>query len=191
VSTTQNSTAQDCWNRACDCFATAKIFEKRALEYRKKLNWLSYLGIGVPAVFGGMALAWGKGVLDNRIVMFVIAIAGIVQIAMSVAALIHHWAEEHAYSNRSASTNFQLSDEFKILAPQSVSPPPNFQHDLDKLLTRDRSQTTLDNEKHVTDQEKSRGHRHALRQFQRTCAVCNQKPTDMNPTNCKTCGDFK
>ena len=186
MSTNQNSTAQDCWNRACDCFATAKIFEKRALEYRKKLNWLSYLGIGVPAVFGGMALAWGKGVLDNRIVMFVIAIAGVVQIAMSVAALIHHWAEEHAYSNRSASTNFQLSDEFKILAPQSVSPSPNFQHDLDKLLTRDRTQTTLDNEKHVTDQEKSRGHRHALRQFQRTCAVCNQKPTDMNPTNCKT-----
>lgn len=191
MSATQNTQAQECWNRACDCFATAKIFERRALRYRNKLNWLSYLGIAVPAVFGAMVALWGKSVLESSILMFVVAAAGIVQVGMSVFALIHHWAEEHAYSNQSASTNFQLSDEFKLLAPSSLTPTPTTRKEFNRLVARDQAQTSLDNQKHVTDSEKCRGHRYALRQFQRECATCGIEPKDISPTTCKTCGGFK
>jgi len=189
VSAIQSTQAQQCWNRACDCFATAKIFERRALHYRKMLSWLSYLGIAVPAVFGAMVAAWGKSVLDNGFLIFVVAAVGVVQVGMSVFALIHHWAEEHAYSNQSASVNFQLSDEFKLLAPVTLT--PTIRKDFDRLIARDQIQTSLDNQKHVTDSEKSRGHRYALKQFRRECATCGVEPKDMTPTTCKTCGGFK
>ena len=122
MSTTHNPQATQCWDRACDCFATAKIFERRALRYRRKLDWLSYIGIGVPAIFGAMVIAWGKDVLGNRPLMFVVAVLAIIQIVLSVMSLIRRWPEEHAYANRSAASNYQLSDEFRILAPTAVSP---------------------------------------------------------------------
>lgn len=191
MSSVQSSQAQQCWNRACDCFATAKIFEARALKYRKQLNWLSYLGIAVPAIFGAMVAAWGKSALDNKLLMFVVAATGVVQVGMSVLALIHHWSEEHAYSNQSASVNFQLSDEFKLLSPLLNTPTLSLRKDFDRLVAQDQIQTSLDNKKHVTDSEKRRGHRNALWQFQRQCASCGIQPTDMKPTTCTTCGDFK
>lgn len=191
MSATQSTQAQQCWNRACDCFATAKIFELRARKYRTKLNWLSYLGIAVPAIFGAAVIAWGQNILNSQFLMFIVAALGVVQVGMSVFALIHHWAEEHAYSNQSASTNFQLSDEFKVLAPLSSEPTAALRKEFDRLVGRDQVQTSFDNQKHVTDSEKCRGHRYALRQFQRACATCGTQPMDMNPTSCKTCGDFK
>lgn len=191
MSKVESSQAQQCWNRACDCFATAKIFEARALKYRQQLNWISYLGIAVPAVFGTMVGAWGTSILSNKILMFLVASAGVLQAGMSVLALINHWSEEYAYSKQSASVNFQLSDEFKLLAPSSISPTPSIRKDFDRLVVRDQIQASLDNQKHVTDSEKRRGHRNALWQFQRQCASCGIQPTDMNPTRCTTCGDFK
>lgn len=191
MSAVQSSQAQQCWNRACDCFATAKIFEARALKYRKQLNWLSYLGIAVPAIFGAMVVAWGTSVLSNKPLMFLVAAAGVIQVGMSVLALINSWSEEHAYSKQSASVNFQLSDEFKLLAPNSIAPTPSIRKDFDRLVARDQIQASLDNQKHVTDSEKRRGHRHALWQFQRQCAGCGIQPTDMKPTSCTTCGEFK
>jgi mobilome CxxCx(11)CxxC protein len=190
MSTTNNPQATQCWDRACDCFATAKIFERRALRYREKLDWLSYIGIGVPAIFGAMVIAWGKSVLVIQPLMFIVALLGIIQVALSVASLIRRWPEEHAYANRSAASNYQLSDEFKILAPDSVAPSATFTHDLQNLLARDQAQSQNDTERHVTDKEKSWGHRHALRQFQRSCVMCNKVPENMQPTGCNQCGDF-
>ncbi|MEQ1766127.1 MAG: mobilome CxxCx(11)CxxC protein [Methylotenera sp.] len=191
MSTIHNPQAQQCWDRACDCFATAKIFERRALRDRRKLDWLSYFGIGVPAIFGAMVSAWGKDVLTNRPLMFIVAALGIIQVAMSVASLIRRWPEEYAYANKSAASNYQIADEFKSLAQSAATPSSTFSHDLQKLLSRDQAQIQNDTEKHVTDSEKSRGHRHALRQFQRHCATCNKIPKDMKPTDCNQCGGFK
>lgn len=186
-----NQQAQQCWDRACDCFATAKIFERRARAYRAKLDWLSYLGIGVPAVFGAMVAAWGKDVLANRPLMFLVALLGVVQVAISVASIIRRWPEEYAYANKSAATNYHLADAFKALAPTALAPPAGFNKELQNLTSRDQAQIQNDTEKHVSESEKSWGHRHALRQFQRSCATCNTVPKDMKPSSCSQCGAFK
>ncbi|MGZ0024866.1 mobilome CxxCx(11)CxxC protein [Stenotrophomonas sp. S4] len=186
-----NQRAQQCWDRACDCFATAKIFERRARAYRSKLDLLSYLGIGVPAVFGAMVAAWGKDVLTNRPLMFLVASLGVVQVAISVASIIRKWPEEYAYANRSAATNYQLADAFKTLAPNVIIASPEMNNELQNLIARDQAQTQNDTEKHVSESEKSWGHRHALRQFQRSCANCNTVPTDIKPSSCSQCGAFK
>lgn len=191
ATTAGSSIHQQCWDRACDCFATAKIFERRALQLRRRIDALSYLGIGVPAVFGAMVGAWGKEILDNRALMFVIATLGIAQVGVSVASLIKGWADEHAYSKRSTATNFRLSDEFQLLAKTAQNPPQSLQQDFSSLVTQDQVQSQLDSERHVKDSEKCRGHRHALKQFGRKCAECGEVPKNMKPSNCSVCGEFK
>ena len=186
----QNPQIDECWNRSCDCFATARIFERRASRYRRSVDTLSYMGIGVPAIFGAMVLAWGKAVLTNHYLMFAIAVLGIIQVALSVASIIRGWAGEYAYSNKSAAANYQLSDEFKYLAQSASGQNVSITQEFQKLVIRDQSQTQSDTERHVTQKEKSWGHRHALRQFQRSCAGCNHVPKNMDPTDCSQCGDF-
>ena len=190
MSNVQNPQISECWDRACDCFATSRIFERRASRYRRSVDALSYMGIGVPAIFGAMVIAWGKAVLTNHYLMFAIALLGIIQVALSVASIIRGWAAEYAYSNKSAAANYQLSDEFKYLAQSGSAQDLPITQEFQKLVMRDQAQTQSDTERHVTQKEKSWGHRHALRQFQRPCAGCNIVPRDMKSTDCSQCGEF-
>lgn len=182
--------SKECWVKAYECFGTAKVFERRARHYRVKLNVLSYLGVLVPLLFGVAVASWGNSALLSGVSVFIVSVAGAVQAVGSGFALIHNWAAEYAYCNQSVIVNFQLSNEFKILAPKLASPTPALKKEFDRLLVCDRNQAAQDNQKHVTDAELARGHRHALIQFQRPCATCGTEPKDMKPTKCKTCGKF-
>lgn len=182
---------QQSWNRACDCFATAKIFERRARSYRFWIDSLTYLGIGVPAIFGAMIAAWGPTVLDNPLPASIVAVLGVVQVGTSVAAVIRKWPDEYSYSNQSAAINFQLADEFQQFASTPSDDSSANSDQFQKLVVRDQFQTQLDSQKHVTDKEKCWGHRHALKQFNRKCAKCGEVPNSMKPTvKCIVCGDF-
>ena len=184
-------THQQCWNRACDCFATAKIFERRAQRLRGNIDWLSYLGIGVPSVFGAMVLAWGNSILSNPALMFIVGALGVIQVGVSVTSIVKKWPDELAYANRSAAANFELSDQFKLLGLTAQSPSSTLQQDFVILVGKDQARSGQDAEKHVTDKEISWGHRHGLKQFGKACAKCNEVPFDMKPSNCSVCGDFR
>ncbi|WP_313179540.1 mobilome CxxCx(11)CxxC protein [Stenotrophomonas sp.] len=179
-----------CWNRACDCFATAKIFERRARVYQVKIDAVTYLGVGGPAIFGAAVAAWGADVLSNAATMIIVGLVGVAQVALSVAALVRNWPENYAYSKQSAAINYQLAEEFKDLAVGAGYDAEAFRIELQRAVARDRSQTQQDTGRHVSDREKTWGHRHGLRQFQRSCLACNVMPTDMKPTTCHQCGEF-
>jgi len=190
VSADPNLLSKECWVKAYECFGTAKVFERRARHYRRKLNILSYLGILVPLFFGAAVASWGSSALLDGASVIILSVAGLAQTVGSGLALIHNWAAEYAYCNQSVSVNFQLSNEFKILAPKLVAPTPALKKEFDRLLVCDRNQAAQDNQKLVTDPELARGHRHALIQFKCACATCGIEPKDMKPTKCKTCGKF-
>jgi mobilome CxxCx(11)CxxC protein len=181
---------KDCWNRAVDCFGTGKIFEQRAARYRWKINLLSYLGVGVPAIVGALAIAWGKDVLEGSNVLLVASILGIVQIAISIASLVQSWPTELDYSNESASANLKFAEEFKKLAETAQTPPTDLHSQANQLIALDQARSQQDSKKHVTEKELRWGHRRGLRQFRRECAGCNTIPIDLKSTKCGICGDF-
>jgi len=182
---------QQCWDRACDCFATAKIFERRAQRLNAKIDFLSYLGVGVPAIFGAMVLTWGRNILDMPALMSIVGLLAIVQVGVSAASLVKKWPDELEYTNESSGANFQLSDDFKMLALTATLPSPTLTSNFSHLVSKDQFRVQQDSKKHVSDKERCWGHRHGLKQFSRACSKCSIVPMDMKPTTCSVCGDFK
>lgn len=166
------------------------MFEQRAASLKWKLQALTFLGIAVPASVGGLVLAFG---VDDRavpIVLWVAGVLGIFQLVGSIASLVAKWEDGYAYALQSIASNHQLSDNFKELGER---PPAT----LDELKTRaafldadNRHRSSLDYVQGLTDAEKRRGHRAALRQFRRQCATCGIIPESLKATTCGTCGDF-
>ena len=182
---------KNCWNKAVECFGTSKIFQARARWYRRWLNIVSYLGVGVPALVGIAILTWGQEAFDLPGFIFLASALGVVQVMVSVVSLVKSWPEELEYANESSYANMKLADDFKVLAEQAASPPTDLKARADQLLAADQARMQQDSKKHVSEKELRFGHRHGLRQFRRACAGCGEVPTDLNSTKCNVCGDFK
>lgn len=59
-----------CWTNAVHAFGTSHIFQRRALQLRRQLIWLNYVGVAVPFTIGVLALTFGGlGALDVIIVV--------------------------------------------------------------------------------------------------------------------------
>ncbi|MGA0588851.1 mobilome CxxCx(11)CxxC protein [Dyella sp. KRB-257] len=180
----------ECWNRAIDCYGTGKIFIERANRYRKLLDFISYLGIAVPALVGGIVLAYGAHASYLPLIFFAAGLLGLAQLLLSIASVVRSWPSELEYAHESASANFFLSEEFKRLGSTATSPSPDLQAKSNELIAKDEARRQQDIKKTVTDKELRKGHRHGLRYFQRACVECKQVPRDIISTDCNVCGRF-
>jgi mobilome CxxCx(11)CxxC protein len=179
-----------CWEEAFHGFATAHMFEHRAHSLRWKLRTLAFLGIAVPASVGALVLAFGVNDSAVPVVLTIAGILSILQLVGSIWSLTSKWEDQYAYALQSITANHRLSDSFKELGER---PPATF----DELKTRaafldadNGHRSGLDYQQGLTDAEKRRGHRAALRQFRKKCATCSIVPDSLEPTDCGTCGKF-
>ena len=53
-----NEQRGEAWDNAIHAFGTSYIFERRLKAARKKLRWLTFLGIAVPVMVGGVVVTF-------------------------------------------------------------------------------------------------------------------------------------
>lgn len=181
---------QQCWKEAKDCFATANIFEKRILKLRKLRRAIVFLGVIIPVVIGSIVIAFGADF--DLLPYFIIgaAILGIIQIVLSVWAIIAKWDETFEYAIESTIANYDLADRYRKLAKNPPSEIDPFEKAFNLLEVENKSRTAQDNKQSINEKEKRYGMRATLREFQVKCSGCGEIPTSMKPTDCDICGNF-
>ncbi len=181
---------QECWNRAVHAYGTGTLFLTRSRLYTRLLRALSFLGIVVPLLIGGVVLGFGIDARYLKQFIAAAAAAGVLQLVVSAWSLAYSWTENLQYSLESAAENFDLSIKFKELGQQAQFPPDDLAVLAAGLKARDDSRSMADAKKGVKDKELRRAHRAGLRQFGRECTSCKKVPLDLASTDCPICGSF-
>lgn len=179
-----------CWNNAVDAFGTSYVFQQRAHKLKTRLQWVNYVGVGVPLIVGSLVLSFGQFSL-LPVAITVASIIGIIQVAVNLWSIIGQWVEEHSYAVSSAAANDSLSVRYRELGE---NPPPELdglRQRYEQLQVEDTMRRNQDLQHDIKGFEQRMGMRAALRQFQRKCAACKQVPTSMKPSDCGVCGNFK
>lgn len=185
-----NQIRKQSWDRALHSFGTGHIFRRRVDKFRRLLRLLSFLGIVVPLLVGGVVLSFGAEFKCLNVVLILAGIAGIAQLVLSVWGLTANWQASYAYAVESSTANRRLSKQFETLG---ANPPDNvaeLRMRYRLLEVEDQARRDLDNQHGVTSEEERAGMRVALRKFQRRCASCHKVPQSTLPTNCPVCGNF-
>lgn len=179
-----------CWNRAIDAYGTGQIFLRRSRKYTGLLRALSFFGIIVPLLIGGVVLGFGTEGSYLETLIAIAALVGIVQLGFSAWSIVYSWADNLQYSQESAAENFDLALKFKELGEQAQSPPDDLALRVAALNAKDDARQMADAKKGITAKELRYGHRAGLRQFARPCDECKLIPRSMEATKCPTCGRF-
>lgn len=178
---------QDCWTNAVNAFGTGVLFERRAGGLRTKINVVTYLGIAVPLAVGGAVLALGTGASLLPVLVGVAGVLGLAQLLASAWSLAAGWPACHAYAQEAASDNYRLANQFQSLGKAA---PPDLASRFAVLEAEYQARSAMDTKQALSDEEKRRGMRAALRHYQRKCAQCQTVPKSMTPTDCDVCGNF-
>lgn len=181
---------KDCWNNALHAFGTAYIFRGKAEKYKKLTSKLKFFGIAVPLTVGASATGFG---IDSPILKWIVFIAAplmIIQLVMSLSAVIYKWDEELAYSYESSSDNLSIAYKYENLAKYPPAVKENLENEMVKLKTKQDARDIQDEKHSISEADERKGMRYALRNFQRTCVSCGQVPTSMTSTKCNICGNF-
>lgn len=178
---------QLCWTRALEAYGTAYIFERRARRLKLWLRLLTFIGF-LPALVVGAFVLSSFGLVG--VVVVSATIIAILQFVASFWALVAQWVDTYGYSVESMSANNSLSDRYGNLARTPPDELALMRALFESIETEDQSRRNLDYRQSLTDKEKRRGMRAALRQYRRSCAHCNQIPASMTATDCGVCGNF-
>jgi mobilome CxxCx(11)CxxC protein len=154
------------------------------------LRWLSFWGLVLPVLVGGVVIAFGTEGSYLKYLLAAVGIVGIVQLILSLWSIVASWADNLQYSLESAAENFDLSAKFKELGQQAQDPPDGIEVRYAELKARDDSRRIADAKRAPKAKELRYAHRAGLRQFQRSCEGCHTIPVSMEPTECDICGRF-
>lgn len=182
---------RSCNDAAFKCFGTAYIFEQRAVPLRIGIKILAFSSLIGPLSIGVVVLSTGAS--GKLFISAVVAasVLSVIQIIVSLWALVSHWSENLNYYLESKVDNYHLSDKFKDLANNTIFLDEKWRHKYEVLDTLGTMRSQADHKYDITDEEKRMGMRAALRNFQRSCVGCSEIPKSTEPTECTVCGAFK
>lgn len=177
----------DCWNRALLAFGTYYLFQLRANSLRKRLRLLEFLGIFSPVLVGGTVLSFQKYEDALPYILPMMGLCSVIQLVLSIWSLTQRWSESFGYAESSQAENFRISEAFQKLA-KTLTEDSAAQYEA--LCTADQNLSVNDEKQGLTDPERRKGMRYALRQFKRKCWKCQEAPVDMKSSGCPVCGQF-
>ncbi len=190
VSATGDRIRQDCWTQALYSYGTAWLFERKSRSLKRRLRILAFLGVAGPVAIGGIVLSFGTNPDFLPVLLSVASVLGVFQLLISIWALVANWDEAYAHSIESMNENYRLSDRYRELASNPPAEVSELERRVELVRVDDRRISDLDRKQGVSEKEKRRGMRAALRQFQRRCAGCGKVPSSMESSDCDVCGRF-
>jgi mobilome CxxCx(11)CxxC protein len=187
---TVDTIRSECWEQALYNYGTAHIFEQRTQIYGRRLKALTFLGIIVPVIIGGVVLSFG---IENEDfyskLLFAAGVFSVIQLMGSVWSLSYGWQDKYSDAKESITANHKLSNEYQKLAKNPHI--PNFELRFEVLQAQNQSRRDSDYKQEITEEEKRMGMRAGLRKLKRECSTCGKVPTSLEPSGCDTCGNFK
>ena len=174
-----------CGERRFYAFGTAKLFERRARKLEWKRNSITYLGIIVPLMVGGLVLSRGTEALEY--VLVPAAAVSLLQLALSTWSLVAKWDSQHSYALGASQAQTRLFNAWDAMLKRL---PADIDARIKELDAEDQRQEQYDLLQNITDREKRFAMRASLYHFGNTCARCGVQPESMTPSDCDTCGNF-
>jgi len=180
--------------RAADSFATAAIFQRRSEKYERLMRVLTFFGLVLPIVIGGIVMG---GLADPELLkrwVYVAGVLAVVQVVIFLWSVVANWPDRLNYASSANALNTQLSNELHALAIQAAKPPADFDARFAKLEAADNARQMQDQTKNITEKEKVYGRRTAMIQFQTKCVGCEEVPLSMKMVfwgGCPSCGGPK
>lgn len=158
------------------------MFDRRVHLLKRRLSVIEYVGLAVPLAAGGLVLA---GVKVDQSWLTVAGVIGAFQVLFVAWSLVqrHPDALESAVEGRK--NNRELAELYDSATKEQPADTT-----WAAIEAKREAQTSLDEKENFSDEEKRFGMRFALRQYQWSCATCDQKPSSMSPGKCDTCGNF-
>lgn len=181
---------QDAWNKALFSYGYGYLFSHRASKLKTRLNWITFLGIIVPILIGGIVTTYGITSPILKYLLIITAPISITQLVISVWSIVANWNTSYAYYLESYLDNYSLADKYEDLGKYPPEENDELKSKLDKIDVLRSSRDKQDSKYPLTDKEKRKGMRYSLRKFKRECAGCKKIPTDMKSTKCGVCGNF-
>jgi mobilome CxxCx(11)CxxC protein len=178
---------KDCWDKAIYSYGTGYIFEMRAASARSKLTILQFMGVISPLLVGSVIISFG---LSFKYIGYLFTLTGTIstlQLIFSVWALVSKWDDRLAYSLESSSTKYKIANHFESLAKDNGT---DFDIEYRVLLKEDEVRGNSDYKQSISEKEKRKGMRSALRKYQRKCVACQKTPVSMKSSKCDVCGNF-
>lgn len=165
---------KECWDRTFHSFGTAYIFEKRTKKLRKRLQFLTFLGIVVPVTVGSLIISFGVDFKNINLIIILAGILGSIQLVITLWSLVAGWNDSLAFAKESTSVNYELSNKYRSLGKNPPSKLSEFTLKYEIFNTEYRYRNQQDNQQGITDKEKRMGMHSALRNFQRECPCCGR-----------------
>jgi mobilome CxxCx(11)CxxC protein len=171
-------------------FGTAAIFERRAQILGRRLKGLAFLGIAVPLTIGGVVRSFSGALQYLEFALWIAGLASLAQLVLTAWSLIKRWQDRHAYALASMVDNHKIAQKYEHLGKNPPGHLTEFKFRQELLNAESSTCDSLDYQQELSDKERRRGMRVALRQYQLPCAGCREVPKSLKATNCDVCGQF-
>ena len=179
-----------CHSLAFDCFGYSYIFQKRSESLKKIVTLIKALGILVPSTVGATALGYGY---NNQILKNIIIVAipvSIVQFVISIIAMTYKWDERLSYCYEAIYSYDSLYQRFDQLGNFPPDTYLTLKTEFDLINSEKNIRSQQDAQQGIKEWELRRGMRSSLREHQKECLGCKEKPLSMKSSNCPVCGNF-
>jgi mobilome CxxCx(11)CxxC protein len=181
----------DLWDKALESTGTAYLFEVRARRLRRRLNNLTFVGFAVPLLIGALVLGYGTAFKALKLLIPLAIGIGVVQVVVFAWSVVAQWVDRYQTSIRAVIANRSLSESFEALARELPPDIGEFRRKVELLNSQDAAQRDFDYLQEIGDAERRMGMHAGLREYQRECPQCEVKPSNMKPTKCGVCGDYR
>lgn len=181
---------QDAWNYALNSYGYGYIYNLRSEKLNRNLNIITFLGILIPVLIGGIVTTYGLTSPLLKYLLIITAPLSIVQLIISVWSVVANWNAAYAYYLETSLDNYNLSSNFEKIGKYPPQSANDLKTELDKIIVLRENRDRQDNKYSLNEIEKRRGMRYALRKYKRSCAGCDTIPVNMDSSDCGVCGKF-
>lgn len=181
---------KEVWDKSFHAFANSYLYGIRRRKIKKMQTIITFLGVIIPILGGSLILNYGSDNIYVKLGLAILSIISLIQVVLSTWSIVAGWNEANEFYTEASYWYSSISEEYESLAKT----PPNKLKKLEteiKLIDNKNSYSQMQAVKYeLSEKEKRRGMRYALRNFRRKCVGCGKVPTSMESTDCDICGDF-
>lgn len=181
---------QDAWNYALNSYGYGYIYSLRSEKLNRNLNIITFLGILIPVLIGGIVTTYGLTSPILKYLLIITAPLSIIQLIISVWSVVANWNTSYAYYLETSLDNYNLSSSFEKIGKYPRLSVNDLTTELEKIIVLRENRDKQDNKYPLNEIEKRQGMRYALRKYKRSCAGCDTIPINMDSTDCAVCGKF-
>lgn len=170
-------------------YGTAQIFEVRTNKLKVWRSAITFLGIILPVVVGGIYMSFGQSAELMSMILAVAGVIGILQLVLSTWSLVSGWDSKYELALKSLQGNVTNFNSCKRFANSEFRTNAEFMSAYDSIVRDIEQQELVDISQHISKSEKQLAYTSTLSFYNIACHACDTNPNNTNTTSkCSSCG---